>query len=462
MVVKSLIRGVMGLELIEVELVLTSGLPQITIVGLPDALIRESAKRIQSALFACGYRMPKAQQVLVNLRPNEIKKTSVGIDLAIALALLWETKQREEPEQPFVVYGELGLDGSVFCPRDVVAINSDIEHLLTGPAVDGLFRDFYQIDKLNSPIFFQAERQQPSIARPEFSQHLFSQKVATYLKVAALGNHSVLLAGPAGSGKTTFCETLWPLMAKPTKMEADEIRRFANYFGGQSHWRPKVNPHHSSSAIALVGGGVPPKPGEVVRSHRGQLILDELLEFHPKAQAALREPIEKGVVFLSRSSYRREFPCQFQLLATTNLCPCGEYEPNTPNRCRCSGRRLRNYLEKLTGPFVDRFEMFLLTQEWVGRSEGVVESEEILDAVEEARLFISQQEKDFYKEPAIMASLSKECHLPTFQSHRRRLSILKVARTIASLERSLEINKCHLQQAYEISYKNFLKLKESV
>lgn len=473
MVIHSFIKDYFGLRPIQVEVVLTTGLPQISILGLPDAIIRESAKRIQTALVAQGYHMPRAKQVLVNLKPNEIKKTSLGIDLAIALGILWESGQRAVDAKDIYVYGELSLEGQVLAPKDILNIPSLDRPILTGQGSDSYPFTTKILSSLRGEVVDGKKVSSTfNFSRPSLKKILFPEKVAEYLKIIAVGEHSALLAGPAGSGKTTFVESVAPLLGSPTIEAVKDILRIGHYFNQKPLWRPVVQPHHSSTAISLVGGGAPPRPGELVRSHRGVLVLDEILEFDPKVQSMLREPIEQKKISLSKGAYHREFPCDFLLLGTTNLCKCGDFVPDKQNRCRCSGRQLRNYLEKLTGPFVDRFDILLLTHKW--HRQDIQGSEiglkDILFECENARKFISEKRSpkkinsQLSTEEIIQTfeSQTLENLLPAFRSRRRKLSFLRVLRTIADIDLSEKINQKHFQQAQEMAYVNFCLMRDNI
>lgn len=476
MIIKSFIKKDLGLSPVDVEMALVPGLPQITVVGLPDKMIQEGTKRVQTALLSQGFQMPRAKQVLVNLNPSEMRKTSLGLDLPMALGILALTGQREDIGDGDIVYGKLSLSGDVFAPEDIENLSPISGCVITGgPIKNYSFPTKILKNLKDEGSFGDAVVEARQWLRPPFPVESFSAPIAELLAVMATGEHSVILAGPPGGGKSTFTDTVSALIAEPEEGLAQDILRNARFFGLSSSastlWRPVVSPHHSVSAISLIGGGVPPRPGDIVRAHGGVLILEELLEFNPQAQAALREPMERGHILVSRGLKHKAFSTRCLMLATTNLCKCGEFVPGNYNRCRCSSLQLRRYVEKLSGPFVDRFTCMILTQSWKTQdsiSATAVKSYEILARCERARKFIREArgqvlpnqhltEPELLKTPGAKDLVSL---LPYCRSHRRRLALLKVARTVADLEQNHRMERRHIARAQAWAYDSFIKVQE--
>jgi len=485
MIVKSFIKDYFGLRPVDVEIVLTAGLPQISILGLPDQVISECTKRIQTALVAHGFQMPKAKQVLVNLWPREIRKSSLGIDLAIALGILAESGQKnifESFGKNTAVYGELTLSGEVRAPKDIESL-AGVAEFLEGPIITGGPVKNYEfpvaiLENLGAEaVLSSAANAGDGWQRPPFKYHEFSKDVAELLLVTAVGEHSLLLAGPPGSGKTSFTESVSPLLKNPTRQMFRESKNIARYFNDHLSWRPVVVPHHTTPAISILGGGVPLKPGQIVRAHGGVLVLDELLEFDGKVQSALRETLETGKIQLSRGVQWQEFPSNFITLATTNLCRCGEYVPLVSNRCRCSGLKLRQYTERLSGPFIDRLTLLQFTHQW-GPSQGALTSataaqaatvsaenllkraSEVYEFVERTRQQTKPNEQLSLNE--IFQNLESKSLLQVFESfrsHRRQLAFWRTARSFADIDFCEKISERHLVKSQVFTLKNFSDLK---
>lgn len=478
MKIQSLIRDQDRLVPVEVELSFLPGLPQIQFLGLPDQAIRESIHRIKSAIRAQGFEFPKAQQVLVNLRPAHLKKNSRGLELAVALGLLWESEQIPKPqEDSILVYGELSLSGEVFEPEDLFE-DFDMEgaHVWTGMSKQATApfsrHSIAQLKDIASPSVIPAAPREYKIERPSFGLDLiFPQRQAEILKLAALGEHSLLLAGPSGSGKTTMSKALLSLLEVPSSEDMREI--VANNKGTSSElisWRPLVHPHHTTPPLGLIGGGVPPFKGEITRAHRGIFILDELLEFHPKAQEVLREPMEDARIRLRRGRFIEEHAAEALFIATTNLCPCGDWVPKARIMCGRSLKKCRSYAERLSGPLVDRFQIIFFTQR-NERGEGVLGAD-ILKDLEKARGHRRQWAVD---DPRFNKLSTKWTwdeliqDLPEFYmrelfprelaSRRRDLATLKIARSYADLDGMRRMQPSHVEKALKVTFVPFDALK---
>lgn len=469
MKIKSLVLENESLVPAEVEITLLSGLPQIQFLGLPDQTIRESVHRIKSAIKTQGFELPRAHQIMVNIRPNHLKKSSRGLELAVAVGILWKTEQIQLPPNvdQLIVYGELGLEGDVTEPEDLALyFDGDSSHrVLSGSSAVthvGFHRlQISHLKQLEFPQVRAASEQIYQVERPQnFLQYRFSRDQARLLEVVALGGHSLLLAGPSGSGKTTLAKALSEFLKAPTTQEIRQIKKYSRSHG---NWRPVVQPHHSSTPLALIGGGVPPARGEFARAHLGLLILDEFLEFNSRAQEILREPMEEGKIRLSRSVRVTEFPAKVQVIACTNLCPCGDWTPKKRVRCSRSLQKCRAYLNRLSGPLTDRFQVMFFTSKYQP-SEGVLGAD-ILSNIEKARAFQKSraaQNADMDKDVLLkqMDSFCAEHLLPKeFSSRRRELSTLRVARSVADLDGKAQIGKGHLEEALDLCWRNFEHLK---
>lgn len=480
MKLKSLVRENNSLVPVEVEVTLLPGLPTIQFLGLPDQIIKESIHRIKSAIRQQGFDFPRAQQVFVNIRPNHLKKTSRGLELAVATGILWATEQLPVPlsQEGFYIYGELGLSGEVFEPEDLA---SDFEaepgaQVLTG-ALSSVCCPFprrvvRELRQLSQPEYHEAEMEALRVERPrEGLDYSFSPEQAELLSLVALGGHSVLLAGPSGSGKSTMAKTLPSLLSAPPPEEILEIKRInRGLHEGDSLWRPVMNPHHSSTPLSLVGGGVPPRPGEISRAHRGILILDELLEFDPKIQECLREPMEEGVIRLSRGTRAVKYPAVAQVVATTNLCPCGDFTPGMRTSCRFTSWRCKSYSQRLSGPLVDRFEILFFTTKKLRRQEGEIRitGQEILEKLERSREWQRTQGRGGVLnarrpipeiEREVESFFFKHFLDKDFGSQRRHQATLRVARSFADLDCQETIQGPHVERALELTWKIFERLK---
>lgn len=468
----SFMRSEFDLVPVEVEISLLPGLPQITFLGLPDTMIRESVGRIKSALKHQGFEFPQARQVLVQLRPAHMRKSSHGLDLAVAAGILWETGQITQPASenlPFV-YGELSLKGEVMCPDDLIdlPLTDKSNPLWTGEPEGTLEFATYRLKELKDlavPSIGRAADTAEQWVRPKAPELLLNHEAAKLIAVIAAGEHSALLAGPPGTGKTTAAEVLHSLLLPPDFKLAKFAVKLARLQGEELKWRPMIQPHHSITSLAMVGGGSPPRPGEITRAHGGLLVMDEFLEFHPAVQESLREPAERGEVRIARGQTRRSFPAKFLLVATTNLCPCGNYLPDRDELCRCAKGPRTRYLSRLRGPFVDRFAISAFTENW-GKAHKVKVSE-VLDQIDRADLFrrtVRKQDKfnSQLSESEAIISLSQfqraELLPKEGLSKRRTTACLRVARTFADLDEKLMVENSHLEQALRLTVHNFQSL----
>ena len=470
--VYSFIDNYFELKKVEVEVSLLSGLPDMKILGLPDAVIKESVERIKSAIKFQGYQWPKAQKILVQLKPSDIRKSSRGLDLAIAAGVLAEMGQVELPREHRIFYGELSLKGRVTAPSDVEDIQEK-DLVLTGSSTELPFHSLQieELSQLESPEFVRKRSIQPKVLRPKIEISHVSSTQAKILSIVGAGEHHTLFVGAPGSGKTTSAEIVASSLLDPPEREFRESHRIWRRLGEKLNWRPIILPHHTSSHIAMVGGGRPPHPGEITRAHGGTLILDELLEFRKTVQESLREPIEKGRIRVSRSHSCIEFPSDFLLLATSNLCPCGHFLPEKNHNCQCRHQKLLTYLEKFSGPILDRFAITVFSS--VFGSQANVPTETVRTSIQRARTFAlkardqrAPNRKISIEECQESLKGSKEeeiwNQMAEGLSIRRKHALLRVARTVADLEQRELIELSDLEQARALAVTPYRSLQSDV
>lgn len=464
-----------GIELrpIEVEISLLPGLPQFQIMGLPDPAIKESQLRIKSALKHQGFDWPAGKQVLINLRPTDIRKKGKGLDLAIALAYLWKTGQLTPPQEEKVyVYGELSLSGEVTVADDLHLLFSldEKQPIITGrtdkpyhyPLITfSNLRDFDQCELVPGRSICE------QMVRPPLPDLKVNAPMAELMAIAGTGEHSVMLAGPAGSGKSFFAEHLYPLLRDPSEAMFRRSFQLGKLFGREVSWRPYVAPHHSATPQAMIGGGYPVVPGEITRAHGGVLLLDEFLEINNKVTESLREPLETGQIALARKGGREWFPAYFMLMATTNLCPCGDMVPGRMMSCRFSLGRCRSYSERLSGPILDRFQILVFSHLWQGDDE--VPLSEIRHRIQAAQQFAYQtrgQATVNARVPIESLTVTLEPFLRKSKgggirvSRRRMEGIIRTARSIADLDASMIVYRSHWRQAEQLSLVSFKKMSQ--
>ena len=374
--------GVRAAEVI-VEVHLANGLPCFNLVGLAETAIKESKERVRAALVNSGFDFP-ARRITVNLSPADLPKSGSQFDLPIALGILLASQQIILASQkPFECFAELSLDGqlrrisgampcvwaatkaarAVFLPKDNMAeaqLLAD-NHVFAADSLLSVCRHLINEDGL-CPVVRYSELRPKSVVA-DISDVMGQHHAKRALEIAAAGKHNMLMVGPPGAGKSMLAQRLpglLPLLELEDALESAAIQSVANVNFDASDWRvrPFRSPHHSSSAVALIGGGSHPKPGEVSKSHQGVLFLDEVTEFSRVALEQLREPLETGYVDIARAHQTVRFPASFQLLAACNPCRCG-YFGDGSNRCQCSAASLVGYQSKLSGPLMDRIDLYI-------------------------------------------------------------------------------------------------------
>lgn len=487
---------------IEVEVDLSPGLYNFQIVGLPDAAVNESRQRVSSAVKNSGASPPHHtnRRVVVNLAPADIKKEGPAYDLPIAVAYLLASEQLAAADIPAKIFvGELSLEGKlrpvsgvlsmalmardrgfkeIFVPR----ANENEAALVEGIKVFGIGSLEELFLHLENKQIIQPAAPVDIFSIPEETESGFDlalikgqEHAKRALEVAAAGHHNILLSGPPGTGKTLLARTLATILPELSFDEALEVTKIFSIAGRLSSKNPVLirppfrSPHHTASAAALVGGGNHPKPGEITLSHRGVLFLDELPEFHRDVLESLRQPLEDGVITVSRASGSLDFPARFMLVAAMNPCPCGHHT-NPHKNCICSPAQISRYKRKISGPLLDRIDMHIeipaVKYEKLAENQLAGEgSGQVRQRVRAARLL--QQER--FKQERIknnsemgLSQLKKYCQLDSagqqllktavnnlHLSARAYHRVLKLARTIADLADEANIGASHLAEALQ-------------
>jgi magnesium chelatase family protein len=479
--------------LVTVEVHLANGLPSFTIVGLPDAEVKESRDRVRAALVNAQFRFPP-RRVTVNLAPAELPKESGRFDLPIALGILAASGQI--PASDLARYefaGELALTGALRPVRGALAMTYQAAEsgrafvlpaesaaeaaLVTGAAI-------YPAQTLlevcahlagQTPLVRLANNAQPAgVAYPDLADVKGQGHAKRALEVAAAGRHSVLMMGPPGTGKSMLAARfpgLLPAMSDAAALESAAMQSLGTQGFRAENWkrRPYRNPHHTASAVALVGGGGGGsggilRPGEISLAHNGTLFLDELPEFDRAVLEVLREPLETGHITISRAARQAEFPAEFQLIAAMNPCPCG-YLGELNGRCHCTPQQIARYRGRISGPLLDRIDIQIevralseaeLTGIAAGESSAAVRArvecayERQLARQDKTNNHLTTPEIDRWCRPdadgAQMLKLAiAKLHLSARAYHR----ILKVARTIADLDAVDNIATNHIAEAIQ-------------
>lgn len=507
MVIKINTASVIGLEAfkVDVELDIVSAMQQgIAIVGLPDTAINEAASRVKSAIKNSGLCFP-SKKIIVNLAPADLKKVGTHFDLPMAVGILGEEEVIErEKLKTYAFLGELSLDGGLRSVRGVLPLviglrSFGIENVIVpldnvkeAALVEGI--NVYGADSLNQVVHHFVDE---PIKKTEVDLNAYLQEVGTEdffydfkdvkgqqkakkaMEIAAAGAHNMLMVGSPGSGKTLLAkcfESILPPLTQQEALELTEIYSIAGLLSGREPLmlkRPFRTVHHTASANGIIGGGSNPKPGEITLAHRGVLFLDEMVEFPRSVLEVLRQPLEDAKIVISRTKHSVTYPAKFILLGAMNPCPCG-FLGDKAKPCSCTDLQISRYLSRISGPLLERIDLQvdvtrLSSDELLNMSPAQETSADIRKRVVKAREIQTER----YKKDGILTNseldtklirkyckLDKTCEellksaIIRYQlSGRKYDRVLKLARTIADLEGSENIQSSHLMQAlqYRIS-----------